>query len=175
MDAFGDLYETYSQKIYTFLFYKTFDQATAEDLTAETFLKALKNKKSFQGVTGAEFTAWLYRIAYTTSVDYYRTHRESDEIEESSDALGYTPNIIGQIDAKTKIGEILTFLDTLPKEQKDIVIMRLWNDLSYEEIAQITGKSDESCRKIVSRVMAQIQANVSYVFALYLIQYYLHN
>lgn len=65
---------------------------------------------------------------------------------------------------------VLTYLDTLPKEQKNIIIMRVWDDLSYKEIAEITGKSVDACKKMVSRIMAQIAANVTFLFFLVFIQ-----
>ncbi len=65
---------------------------------------------------------------------------------------------------------VLTYLDTLPKEQKSIIIMRVWDDLSYKEIAEITGKSVDACKKMVSRIMAQIAANVTFLFFLVFIQ-----
>ncbi len=173
LDAFGDLYERYADKIYSFLFYKTFDKEVAEDLTADTFLKAFKNRQSFHGNTAAEFSSWLYTIAYNNSVDHFRTHKPTDEIDESAEDLGFTEDTATQIDAKSKLDEILSFLDTLEKDQKDIIIMRLWDDLSYQEIAEITGKTPDNCRKIVSRVLAQIQSNITYMFLFCMVTYYI--
>lgn len=59
---------------------------------------------------------------------------------------------------------ILKYLDTLPLEQKNILIMRIWDDLSYKEIAEITGKNVDACKKIVSRLVTQIAANVTFLF-----------
>ncbi len=61
---------------------------------------------------------------------------------------------------------ILGYLDTIPEEQKNILIMRIWDDLSYKEIAEITGKKVDACKKIVSRIMAQIASNVTFLFFL---------
>lgn len=102
-------------------------------------------------------------------------YKETGELDESSGRFGYSEDIGTRIDTNDKIGEILTFLDTLGKDQKDIVIMRLWDDLSYKEISEITGKSVDSCKKTVSRVLAQIQTNIAYAFAICFIHYYFHN
>ena len=64
------------------------------------------------------------------------------------------------IDHKTKLESVMNYLNTLKSEQKEIVIMRIWDDLSYAEIGTITGKSVDSCKKTVSRLLIQIQSNV---------------
>lgn len=172
VDAFGDLYELYFSKIYRFIYYKTLDQAVAEDITEETFLKALKNRKSFHGSTASEFSSWLYAIAYNACVDHFRNQEDTTDVDESSEELGFSEDTAGDLDNRSKIEEILAFLDTFPTEQKDIIIMRVWDELSYEEIAAITGKSQENCRKIVSRGLTAIQSNITYLIAFCLIQQY---
>ena len=73
LEHFGEIYDVYIKKIYNFIYYKTHHKETAEDLTSETFRKALSNIKSFD--THRAFSSWLYRIAQNTVIDHYRTYR----------------------------------------------------------------------------------------------------
>lgn len=155
------------KRIYDFLFYKTFDETVAEDLTSDTFMKALKSMKQFSGNTEKELFSWLYRIAYNTLVDHYRTTRETSDLDEASETVGQDAGFESDVDNRSKLEEILGYLDTLSQDQRNIVIMRIWDDLPYADISALTGKSVDNCKKIVSRVLGQIQANVA--FALFLV------
>jgi len=162
-DAFGSLYELHVRKIYDFLYYKTFDQETAEDLTQETFFKALKKIDSFKGSTVAEFSSWLYKIAYHTAIDHFRTSDTHGELDEASEQVAYSENFGADIDHRSKLEEVMDYLNTISADQKDILVMRIWDELSYAEISEITGKTVDNCKKIVSRALAQIQSNIAYL------------
>jgi RNA polymerase sigma-70 factor, ECF subfamily len=174
-EAFSMLYETYVRKIYDFLYFKTFNQEIAEDITQETFFKALKKIHSFQWNTSAELSSWLYTIAHNAVIDFFRKNREYVELDESSEIVEYTENFSSNIDQKTQLEEVMSYLNTLSKDQKDILIMRIWDELSYTEIAKITGKTVDACKKIVSRALIQIQSNIVHlcIFAHFLHYIYL--
>lgn len=169
LDAFSQIYEGSIKKIYDFLYYKTLDQTVAEDLVSETFMKALKNMRNFSGTDEKELFAWLYRIAYNTFVDHYRSARETTDLDDVSDIIGQDAGFETLVDERSKIEEVLTYLETLPPRQKDIVVMRIWEDLSYAEISAITGQSVDNCKKIVSRVLKQVQANIAFMLCIMLI------
>jgi RNA polymerase sigma-70 factor (ECF subfamily) len=66
------LYEKYFDQIYKFIFLKTFDKELTEDLTSQTFLKAIDKIKSFKNDENANFRAWLYRVAYNLTIDEFK-------------------------------------------------------------------------------------------------------
>ncbi len=99
-------------------------------------------------------------------IDFYRTKKEHSDLELIEETHGITPDYTSQIDGNMTLENILGYLDTIPEEQKNILIMRIWDDLSYKEIAEITGKKVDACKKIVSRIMAQITSNVTFLFFL---------
>jgi RNA polymerase sigma factor (sigma-70 family) len=68
-----------------------------------------------------------------------------------------------------KLEEVVKFMDSLKKEHKDVLIMRIWDNLSYREIAEITGLSESNCKKIVSRNLVKINEAVVYSLLLFLI------
>lgn len=77
-EAFASLYNANIKKIYDFIFFKTLSKELSEDLVSQVFLKALKNIGRFKS---DNFSAWLYTIARHTIVDYYRSNRETKNIE----------------------------------------------------------------------------------------------
>jgi RNA polymerase sigma-70 factor (ECF subfamily) len=166
LEAFGVIYDTFFRKIYDFVYYKTMDSAVAEDITSEIFMKAMKAIWWFSWETEWDLKSWLYRIAHNSVIDHYRTKKEEVATEDIEEVLGYEEDYSGWVDDKNKLEEVLSYLETIPTEQKQILIMRIWDDLSYAEIAKITGKSVDNCKKIVSRLLAQIWANISFLMFL---------
>ncbi|MDD2917284.1 MAG: RNA polymerase sigma factor, partial [Candidatus Gracilibacteria bacterium] len=155
LDAFSVIYEHFIEKMYRFVFHKTMDDTITEDIVSDVFFKALKHIETFSGRTEQELSSWLYRIAYNSVIDHYRTQKEHTDLEVIEETHGTSPEYAENLDNAMTLEGVLGYLDTLPKEQKDIIIMRVWDDLSYKEIAEITGKSVDACKKTVSRVMAQ--------------------
>lgn len=160
MSAFGDLYDTHVSKIYRFLYHKTFDVTISEDLTQETFFKALRKIDSFHGETEEEFSSWLYTIAYHVAIDHFRHNSDENSLDESSEIAAESYDLGQHIDQKVKLTSVMDYLNTLKADQKELVIMRIWDDLSYAEISAITGKSVDACKKAISRLLIQIQSNV---------------
>lgn len=132
-------------------------------------MKALKRIASFRGEHEGEFFSWIYRIAYTTLVDQARSSHASISIDDVEPS--YTPDIAGSIDDSSRLDEVLAFLNTLSQKERTILTMRIWDDLSYAEISDITGESVSNSKKIVSRTLQKISANVSSFFIFSLLLY----
>jgi len=154
-ESFSVLFDMYAEKIYNFLFYRTFQKELSEDLSSETFAKAFQNIRSFSPEKGT-FSSWIYRIAKNTLIDHYRTDKQTVDIDSVFD-LGLDEKNEERLDAKKNLEEIRGFLKTLSKEQQDIITLRVWDELSYKEIAEILGKSEGSCKVMFSRVVAKIR------------------
>ena len=104
LNQFGTLYDLYIKKIYNFVYYKTMHKETAEDLTSQTFFKALDNIQRFDETKGS-FSSWLYRIARNTVIDYYRTKKTENNIEDVWDLSG-DENIQSDMDTTQKLQEV---------------------------------------------------------------------
>ncbi len=165
LDNFGLLYDAYIEKIFNFIYYRTSSQEVAEDLTSQTFFKALKNISKFQG---QYFSAWLFRIARNTVIDHYRTSRPVEDIDNFTDLKAFK-DLEKETDDKELLSEVKKALEFLKPEQKEIVIMRVWDELSYKEIAEITGKSEANCKMIFSRVVNSLRHKVSFPAILFLL------
>ena len=166
MERFAELYDAYVEKIYRFIYYKTLHKETAEDLTSETFFKALKNIKSFD--SSRSFSSWIYKIAQNTVIDYYRTLKRTENIDDIWD-LKDEDDFLKRIDDKIDIKRVKEHLSLLPSLQRDIIIMRIWQDMSYGEIAEVIGKSEDNCKVIYSRAIAKLRESISIISFILLI------
>ncbi len=153
-EAFGMLYDYYIRTIYNFIYYKTFHKETAEDLTSTTFFKALKNISSVD--PEKSFRSWLYKIAQNTVLDHFRTNRSTTDIDEFWDLADDT-DIVENIDDTDIIKSVKKHINALPPEDRDIIIMRVWQELSYKEIAEILGKTEASCKMAYSRSVKKLR------------------
>ncbi|MFH1522205.1 MAG: RNA polymerase sigma factor [Patescibacteria group bacterium] len=155
LKEFGKLYDNYIDKIYNFIYYKTFHKETAEDLVSQTFFKALEKINKYSPEIGS-FSSWLYQIARNTVIDYYRTKKETNNIEDIWDLKDNT-DLERDEGVKQKLEDVQKYLSALNKEQREIVIMRVWDELSYKEIAEITGKSEASLKMTFSRTINKLR------------------
>ena len=172
MDAFTILYDISYDRVYASIFHRTLDTALTEDIVSQVYFKALKTIKNFRGNTEWEFFSWILRIGYTTMIDHLRSEKPDISLDEIIFEPGYHDSWMDNIDNKTKLEEVIKFMDTLSERERIILSYRIWDDLSYTEISSITGESVDNCKKIVSRTLEKISANVSYFALLTIITSY---
>lgn len=165
--AFGRLYDVYVRDIYQFVYYKTHHVETAQDLTSQTFMKALRSIATFDG-SRASFRTWLYTIARRSVIDHYRRNKPTSDIEDAFD-LASDVDIERDAHLAHLMQSVQPLLASLTSEQREIVLLRLWQGKSYAEIAEIIGKSEGACKVMFSRTMRLLQKaapNVALMFAL---------
>jgi RNA polymerase sigma factor (sigma-70 family) len=166
--AFGLLYDNYIRTIYNFIYYKTFHKETAEDLTSQTFLKVLKNINSVD--PEKSFRSWLYKVAQNTVLDHYRTQRMTSDIDDLWD-LSDDTDIVLEVDDADSVRTLKKHLNTLPQSDRDIILMRVWQELSYKEIAEIVGKTEASCKMSYSRSIKKLRALLPLVLFLLMLSH----
>lgn len=165
-DKFGLIYDRYIRKIYDFVYFKTHHRQTAEDLTSQTFFKALRNLKEYD-VNKGKFSSWLYQIARNAVIDHYRTQKKDLNIEDVWD-LKSNEDISQNSANLEKLRAVRVCLEKLSAKQREIVLLRIWQDLPYREIAEIVGKSEQNCKVIFSRTMASLRGEALLAFLLLL-------
>ena len=134
-DAFGMLYDHYQGSVYRFLFYRTRSSTLAEDLTSETFFRALRNMQNFRW-QGKDFGAWLMTIARNLATDHFKAGRT--RLEFATEDMGVhddaTEGPEHAVLASLTNEILLKALTELPTEQKDCLIMRFLQGMSLSLI-----------------------------------------
>jgi RNA polymerase sigma-70 factor (ECF subfamily) len=151
-DAFGMLYDHYQGSVYRFLFYRTRSSTLAEDLTSETFFRALRNMQNFRW-QGKDFGAWLMTIARNLATDHFKAGRT--RLELSTEDMGLhddeTEGPEHSVLASLTNDLLLKALTELPSEQKDCLIMRFLQGMSIAETAAVLGRSEGAVKQLQLR------------------------
>lgn len=154
--AFASLYDAYLDRVYRYVYFRTHHKETAEDLTATVFVKALEKLSSFDGEK-AGFATWLYAIARNTLTDHYRRQKPDVDVEDVWDTLASGEDIPGDTDTRARLAKVQELMKDLPAAQREIVLLRVWDELSYAEIAEVTGKSEAASKMAFSRAVATLR------------------
>lgn len=154
-EAFGVLYDLYVRPIYRFISIKTQHRSTAEDLVSQTFLKALERINTFDSTKGT-FAAWLYKIARNTVIDYYRTERSVTSIDDAWD-IPEVSTVEHDTDIALAMNDVRSYLSQLSSSEREILLMRVWGEASYSEIAAALGKSEASCKMMYTRTIKKLR------------------
>lgn len=155
-EAFGQLYDKHVRAIYRYVYYRTFDKETSEDVTANVFTKALERLRSFSPRGEHSVIAWLYTIARTTLIDVQRKQNRTVSLVDDIMA----PSNIESVERSVDVERIRSALHALPEAQREIIVLRVWEERSYDEIAAIVGKTPSNCKVIFSRGLRTLRESL---------------
>ncbi|MFN2537005.1 MAG: ECF subfamily RNA polymerase sigma factor, BldN family [Mycobacteriales bacterium] len=155
-EAFGELYDRYVDQVYRYIAYRVGSTQLAEDLTSETFLRALRRIGSFTW-QGRDVGAWFVTIARNLIADHYKSGRyrlelTTDDVSESSSA----PTISGPEAEVLEAMQNKVLLEAIKKlnaEQQECVVLRFLQSLSVSETAQIMGKNEGAIKALQYRAI----------------------
>lgn len=146
--AFDELLVRYQSKLFNYIYFIVRNQEVAEDIFQETFVKAITTIQQGRYTASGKFGAWLTRIAHNMIIDGYRQERNENtisndetEVDLFNDADLCDDNIETQMVNEQTLRDVRRLLDALPDNQREVVYMRFYQDLSFKEIAEITGVS----------------------------------
>jgi RNA polymerase sigma-70 factor (ECF subfamily) len=151
-EAFGQLYDHYHASVYRFLYYRVGSVPLAEDLTAETFFRALRSMSSFRW-QGKDFGAWLMTIARNLTTDHFKAGRTRLEstTEDMSTLDTTTDGPEGAVLTSLTNEALLAALSELPTEQRECLVMRFLQGLSIAETADVLGRSAGAVKQLQLR------------------------
>lgn len=154
-EAFGMLYDYYVDNLYRFVYFKVKDERDVEDLVEITFLKVFEKKDSFNPKKSS-FVTWLYNIARNTVIDFYRTQKETEVLNED---LGYNDdqNFKDNVNKDLNSDILKKALSKVSDNYRDLVVFRFIEDLSYLEIANILGKKEGAIRVMQYRALNELK------------------
>jgi RNA polymerase sigma-70 factor (ECF subfamily) len=150
LGAFSELYSRYLCRVYGFIRSQTPDAASAEDLTAQTFFRALSGARSFSGE--GSYRAWLFRIAHNTLASWRVKHsREPFAVGELPDRTDPSPSPASVVLAGEERHVLWRLVASLAPAQREVLALRYLEDLSTAEIAQATCRSRGAVRILLHR------------------------
>ena len=143
--AFGVLYDRYVAQVYGYIYRQTSDEVLAQDVTAVTFEKALRHIQRFRW-QGKSVVAWLYRIARNELIQQQRRKKfiapwQKGQLETAKALKTNGRGPETAVQNKEQTHELLAALDTLTKKDREILILRFFEELSSPEVAEILGCS----------------------------------
>jgi len=153
-DAFGRLYDAYVDTVYRYIYYRVSSKALAEDLTQETFLRALRRISTFTW-QGRDFGAWLVTIARNLVADHFKSSRHRLEVPtgEMLDSDQHEPSPEESVLAYLSNRALLDAVKQLNAQQQECVTLRFLHGLSVAETAQIMGKNDGAIKTLQYRAI----------------------
>jgi RNA polymerase sigma-70 factor (ECF subfamily) len=154
-DAFAELYRRYLCPIYRFVRSQLPDDATAEDVTAHVFFKALSSAGTYRGE--GPYSSWIFRIAHNTLVTWRQRVGSVVVAEEIPDEVDPTPSPASQVITGEERGLVWDTVAQLPPAQREVVALRYIQDFSIEEVADITRRSRGAVRILLHRARARLR------------------
>ena len=156
-EAFGMLYDHYQPSVYRFLYYRVGSAAVAEDITSETFLRALRNMGSFRW-QGKDFGAWLTTIARNLATDHAKSGRSRLEVTTEDMSLhdSAVEGPEGAVLAAITNEALLAALRQLPPEQQDCLVLRFLQSRSIAETAEVLGRSEGAVKQLQLRAVRNL-------------------
>lgn len=157
-EAFGKLYEKHLTKIYRYLYVKLRDRFAAEDLTETVFIKAWQNIGNYKE-KGRPFHAYLYQIARTTLVDFYRKNNSGFQEHALEDVREpfHSPDFTSPLIRKEEKARVEQELSKLPDSQREVLTLLFIEEYEISETAQILGKSEGAIRVLKHRGLNQLK------------------
>jgi RNA polymerase sigma-70 factor (ECF subfamily) len=146
-NAFELLVKRHKNKVFTTILLIVKDTYTAEDLLQDTFIKAIHTMKSGRYNEEGKFSSWICRIAHNLAIDFFRKEKRNPtiEMEDGSNVfntLAFAEESIESLQIKEDTHKRLReLIQQLPEAQKEVLIMRHYADMSFQEIAETTGVS----------------------------------
>lgn len=145
--ALSHLIKRHQSRIYGFIYSKMSDRDLCDDIFQDTFIKVIKNLKTKSYNEEGKFLPWVIRIAHNLIVDHYRKNKKMPMTRETET---YSVFELIKDTSSTMESQMITeqveldlkkLIEELPKDQKEVLVMRMYEDLSFKEISEQTGVS----------------------------------
>ena len=149
---FEDVYNKYSKEVFTFCLSLCGSHATAEDITSETFLKAIKASSSFKGQCSTK--VWLFQIAKNTYYDYLR---KNSKLTELPDDVQCDNDFLFELLDKDEALRIHKRLHKLSAPYKEVFMLRIFAELSFANIGEVFSKSESWARVTFHRARLKLK------------------
>lgn len=137
----------HKQKIYSFIYSKVFDRDVAEDVFQDTFIKVIRTLKRGAYNEEGKFLPWVMRISHNLVIDYFRKNNRMPKFDNTDEFNIFSVLSDASLNAENSIikeqveTDVRRLVEELPEDQKEVLLMRIYDDLSFKEISNKTGVS----------------------------------
>ncbi|WP_420833289.1 RNA polymerase sigma factor [Tenacibaculum bernardetii] len=141
------LIKRHQQRLYSFIYSKVQNRDTTEDIFQDTFIKVIKTLKKGRYNEEGKFLPWVMRISHNLIIDFFRKNNRMPTFNNTEDFDIFSVLTDGALNAENKIikeqilSDVRDLVEELPEEQKEVLKMRIYNDMSFNEISENTGVS----------------------------------
>ena len=141
------LINRHQQRLYSFIYSKVYDRDVTEDVFQDTFIKVIKTLKLGKYNEEGKFLPWVMRIAHNLVIDYFRKNNRMPKFNNSGDFDIFSVLSDGALNAEAELvrsqihDDVRNLLEELPEDQRTVLKMRMYNDMSFKEISENTSGS----------------------------------
>jgi len=156
LQLLGSLFEKYQTPLFNFFLRLTWDRQLSEDLVQDVFFRILKFRQTYRGDT--PFTTWMYQIARNVRVDSYRKRKpESAMNEELASSADTRPSPAEQLQTSEQEKLLRRALARLPEDRRELLILTRYQNLTYEQIAELLDCQAGTVKTRVYRAMQELK------------------
>jgi RNA polymerase sigma-70 factor (ECF subfamily) len=155
---FAELYENNFERVYAYVVRRVGDRAETEDLTSEVFHHALANLRRFEW-RGIPFAAWLYRIAANLISDRWQ-RKGREDVADGPEQIESMPASTAEFEEVERRATLFRLVDTLPSEQKRVVVLRFVEQKSIKEVAREIRKTEGAVKQLQFRALSSLRARL---------------
>lgn len=145
--ALSDLIQRHKQRVYSFIYSKVLDRDITEDIFQDTFIKVINTLKRGAYNEEGKFLPWVMRISHNLIIDHFRKNNRMPKFENNGDFNIFSVLCDDDLNAEKKIikgqveEDLRRLIQELPEDQREVLVMRLYKDMSFKEISDQTGVS----------------------------------
>ena len=156
-EAFGELYQRYLERIYSYIYHRTGNVCDAEDLTERVFLQALTHLPSYTH-RGLPFSAWLFRIAHNVVANWHRDNRRNrflplDEAIAASEDRD-------PLEMVEEVAQVRRAVAQLSSERQQALLLKYVEELPHADIGQIMGRSEGAVKALLHRTLKALKKEI---------------
>jgi RNA polymerase sigma-70 factor, ECF subfamily len=169
--SFGLLLERHRAPVIHFLYRMVLNQAVAEELAQEVFLRVYRSRESYEPT--AKFTTWLFRITTRVALNWIRDRRhekshESIDLEASRDRASYdfsdcAPSVEQTMVREAELAEVRYAIAALPEKQKAAVLMHKYHEMDYTQIASVLNCSESAVKSLLFRAYETLRCRLAHM------------
>lgn len=145
--ALCELITRHKEKIYRFIYSKVYDKGVAEDIFQDTFIKVIRTLKRGAYNEEGKFLPWVMRISHNLVIDHFRKNNRMPKFENNDDFNIFSVLSDRSLNAEKALikdqveSDVRRLIEELPEDQKEVLVMRVYKEMSFKEISEQTGVS----------------------------------